>query len=106
MSGDRNKQLLDLEARLDATATKVSEAISRQLGYGNFHALDQIRRNEVEEETNDAIERWGESELDATTSNRPMQNAGELQHLLQEYHEIEEKILDLRDLGFDDQEDQ
>jgi hypothetical protein len=43
--------------------------------------------------------------LDATTSNRPMPKTGQFQQLLQEYHKIEEQILDLRD-GFGDQEDQ
>jgi len=102
MSDDRDRKLRDLEHRVDAVETKISEAICQQLGYGVLHRLDAERRREVEDETDDAIDRWEEGRLAASISNQPMSGAHAIQRLLDEHYELEERIQKLRHRGVDE----
>ena len=99
MSDDRDRKLRDLEYRADATETKIREAICEQLGYGLLQRLDAERRREVEDETDDAIDRWQEGRLASSISNQPMSCAHAIQRLLDEHYELEDKIQKLRNRG-------
>jgi hypothetical protein len=72
------------------------------MGYGDFRSLDPGVRHQVEEEAEEAIERWAEGELEAAMTNRKMPLDDDLQKLLKEYGEVEEAILDIRDKGHTD----
>jgi len=104
MSGERDRQLRDLEHRADAIERKISEAICEQLGYGVLQRLDADRRREVKAETDDAIDRWEEGRTAASISNRPMSGAHAIQRLLDEHYELEEKIRTLRHRDIGEQE--
>lgn len=99
MSEDRDRKLRDLEHRADATETKIREEICERLGYGLLQRLDAERRREVEDETDDAIDRWQEGRLASAISNQPMSGAHAIQRLLDEHYELEEKIQKLRHRG-------
>ncbi len=73
---------------------EIAALIAFQLGYGPLSELSPERRREIGQEAQDAVESWDEAKKEAT-SGLPVK--GRLQQLLEEHHEISERILDLQD---------
>jgi len=69
---------------------------ARELGYGELSALSIENRIRVEDEAKQYVEQWEETvEMSTSPTNRPMTP---LRHLLAEYHDTCERILDEQEI--------
>ena len=73
-------------------SASVTSADERELGYGEFSTLSTEDRIRVEDEATQCVEQW--EETDEMRTNFTIRLATPLRHLLAEYHDICERILD------------
>jgi hypothetical protein len=84
-----------LERERVAKLREIATLIARDLGYGSFDILADRERLDVQQEAEDAINKWEQAvELELS----PPEPKGPLQVLLREYHDICEAILDEDDM--------
>ena len=69
--------------------------VARDLGYGELQYLSEEDRNHIEGEAKHYVELWGETLEMKSPTIRPITP---LRHLLAEYHETCEKILDEQEI--------
>ena len=89
-------KLDQLSAEKGKKFDEICALLARQLGYGEFAAIDAADRNHVEREAEQHVKEWEETTELRTRSNiRPITP---LRRLLSEYQNICERILDEHDI--------
>jgi hypothetical protein len=82
----------DLHRRRNKTMDEIIAMIARDLGYGGVTSLTPDQRDSVEDEAEDAEERWSKTTEMADPVPDP---TTPLQRLLKQYHDLGQAILDL-----------
>jgi hypothetical protein len=82
----------DLHQQRNQIMDQVIAVIARDLGYGDVARLTPNQRDAVEEEAEDAEERWS---MGAEMADPAIEPRTPLQRLLKQYHNLGQAILDL-----------
>lgn len=86
-----------LQEQIVSKFNAIAEHIANELGFGALQGMTPEKRSELDQEVQDAIDKWSEGpDLDMAQPTTP------LQHLLAEHRLAEDAILDYRDARLDD----
>ena len=91
MTKKETKSLLEQRA---VVWLEMLQHLADQYGYSSFAGLDSGKRDELDEELEDAVENWGEADVD-NIGGVPVTTP--FQRLLAKYHELGESLMDIRD---------
>jgi hypothetical protein len=91
-----DEKLEALHAQKAGKFAVICALVARELGFGELSAMSDEVRTQVEDEAKQYVEQWAETvEMKTNPSIRPMTP---LRRLLNEYHDICERILDEQEI--------